>query len=133
MCADIIHVGHINIIKQANQLKCSKVVVGLLTDEAICSYKTPPYMRYEHRKTIIENIVGVNDVIPQHTLDYTNNLLLLKPKYVVHGDDWLNGIQKPIRDKVYSILNSYGGQIIDIPYTKNISSTLTKKLINYDI
>lgn len=128
MCADIIHVGHINIIKEANKLDCDKVIIGLLTDGAICSYKSPPYMIYEDRKIIVENIIGVDTIIPQHTLDYTDNILLLKPRYVVHGDDWLDGIQKLIRDKVNNLVNLYGGKIIDIPYTKNISSSYIKNI-----
>lgn len=128
MCADILHIGHINIIKEANKLECSQVIVGLLTDDAICSYKSPPYMIYEHRKIVVENITGVTCVIPQNTLDYTDNILLLKPKYIVHGDDWLKGTQKPVRDKAEKLLSTYGGKIIDIPYTSNISSTYIKNL-----
>lgn len=86
----------------------------------------------KHRKTIIQNIVGVDSVVPQHSLDYSDNLLLLKPKYVVHGDDWINGVQKSTRDKVINILDLYGGKIIDIPYTQNISSTYIKQHINIE-
>lgn len=125
MCADIIHRGHINIIKEANKLDC-KVMIGLLTDEAICSYKNAPYINYEERKYILNNIVGVDIIVPQNTLDYTENLLKYKPKYVIHGDDWLEGIQKQTRDSVYSTLETYGGIIIDVPYTKNISSSKIK-------
>lgn len=125
MCADIIHIGHINIIDEAQKLGVP-VVIGLLTDQAICSYKKLPLMTFEHRKFIIEHIKGVDQVVPQNTLDYTENLLIYKPKYVVHGDDWLAGIQKITRDKVYNILQTYGGSIIDIPYTENISSSQLK-------
>lgn len=125
MCADIIHIGHINIINEAQKLGLP-VVIGLLTDEAICSYKNPPLMAFEQRELIITHIKGVDLVVPQNTLDYTENLLKYKPKYVVHGDDWLNGVQKTIRDKVYNTLQTYGGSIIDIPYTQNISSSQIK-------
>lgn len=127
MCADIIHIGHINIIKEANKLGCSKVIIGLLTDEAICSYKSVPYMAYEHIKIILENIKGIDSIVPQYSLDYTENILLLQAKYVVHGDDWLTGKQKMIRNQVYNLISSYGGQIVDIPYTSGISSTILKK------
>ena len=72
MCADLIHHGHLNIIKEAK--KYGEVVVGLLTDSAIASYKRLPVLSYEERKMVVENIVGVNEVIPQITLDYIPNL-----------------------------------------------------------
>jgi phosphoenolpyruvate phosphomutase / 2-hydroxyethylphosphonate cytidylyltransferase len=121
MSADIIHNGHINIIKEAK--KYGKVIVGLLTDNAIASYKRTPLMNYDQRKLIVENIVGVSEVIPQETLDYSPNLLKLKPKYVVHGDDWKDGVQKQTRQKVIDVLSEWDGRLIEVPYTKNISST----------
>ena len=125
MCADILHIGHINIINEAKKLNLP-IIVGLLTNEAITSYKNPPYMSFENRKIILENIKGIYMVVPQNTLDYTENLLKYKPKYVVHGDDWLSGVQKNTRDKVLQIVQTYGGHIIDVPYTKNISSSSIK-------
>lgn len=125
MCADLIHIGHINIINEAQKLGLP-LMIGLLTDEAICSYKNPPLITFEQRELIIKHIKGVDQVVPQNTLDYTENLLKYKPKYVVHGDDWLTGIQKQTRDSVYSTLETYGGTIIDVPYTKDISSSKIK-------
>ena len=90
MSADLIHPGHLSIIDVARKL--GDVTVGLLTDEAIASYKRLPFMAYEQRKIVIENIRGVANVIPQTTLDYTQNLLDVRPNYVVHGDDWKTGI-----------------------------------------
>ncbi|MBP1670724.1 MAG: putative phosphoenolpyruvate phosphomutase [Bacteroidetes bacterium] len=121
MSADIIHPGHLNIIKEAS--KVGDVVIGLLTDEAVASYKRLPYMSYEQRKIVIENIKGVTKVIPQTTLDYEANLRLVKPDFVVHGDDWKEGVQQKVRQKVIDVLSEWGGQLIDIPYTKGISST----------
>ena len=92
MSADIVHKGHINILKKAHSL--GNVIVGLLTDEAIASYKKIPYLDFEKRKTVIENIKYVKKVIPQKTLDYVSNLKLIKPNYVVHGNDWKTGVQK---------------------------------------
>ena len=92
MSADLIHPGHMNIIKEAAKL--GDVIIGLLTDKAIASYKRLPYMTYEQRKAVIENIKGVKKVIPQETLDYRPNLRKIKPDYVVHGTDWREGVQK---------------------------------------
>ena len=125
MAVDMIHNGHINIIKEAAKL--GEVTVGLLTDSAIASYKRLPLMPYESRKLIIEAIKGVSKVIPQKTHEYTHNLNLLKPDYVVHGDDWKEGVQKKVRDKVIESLKNWGGELIEIPYTKNISSSIIDK------
>ena len=121
MCADFIHHGHLNIINNAKQY--GKVTVGLLTDSAIASYKRLPALSYEQRKIVVENIKGVDKVIPQDSLDYIPNLEKLKPDYVVHGDDWKTGVQKQIRQQVIEKLSEWGGKVIDIPYTKDISST----------
>lgn len=122
MCADFIHHGHLNIIKEAR--KYGKVIVGLLTDKAIASYKRTPMLSYEDRKFIIENIKGVDVVIPQVTLSYRQNLLKVKPDYVVHGNDWIIGVQKKIRQEVIDILYEWNGKLIEIPYTDGISSTM---------
>ena len=92
LSADIMHKGHINILKKAK--KYGDVIVGLLTDKAISTYKNIPYLNFEQRKIIIKNIKYVKKVIPQHTLDYTKNLKKIKPHYVIHGDDWKKGVQK---------------------------------------
>jgi phosphoenolpyruvate phosphomutase / 2-hydroxyethylphosphonate cytidylyltransferase len=121
MSADIIHPGHLNIIKEGAKL--GAVTVGVLTDEAIASYKRLPYLDYEQRKLIVENIKNVDKVIPQHTLDYVPNLLQEKPDFVVHGDDWKEGTQKATRQAVIDVIAEWGGKLIDIPYTSGISST----------
>ncbi len=113
---DMVHSGHIEIIKKAAKL--GKLTIGVLTDEAVMSYKRFPLLPFEERKAMFENIKGVDRVVAQETLSYKKNLEELKPDYVVHGDDWLNGIQKPIRDEVCSVLASYGGQLIEYPYSK---------------
>jgi phosphoenolpyruvate phosphomutase len=121
MSADLIHPGHLNIINEARKL--GDVTIGLLTDAAIAGYKRLPYMNYEQRKIIIENIKGVKEVIPQETLDYVPNLRKLTPAFVVHGDDWKEGIQKHTRQRVIDALNEWNGKLIEIPYTHGISST----------
>lgn len=121
MSADLVHPGHLNIIKEAEKL--GDVTIGLLTDEAIASYKRLPHMEFEYRKQVVENIKGVKEVIPQSTLDYRPNLKKLKPDYVVHGDDWKEGIQKKTRQQVIDTLKEWGGELVEVPYTKGISST----------
>ena len=127
LSADILHAGHINILKKAN--KFGDVTVGLLTDSAIASYKKLPHLNYKQREIILKNIKYVKKVLPQETLDYTKNLLRMKPDYVVHGDDWKFGIQKKTRKNVIKILKKWSGKLIEPGYTKNISSTKIKNKI----
>lgn len=128
MSADILHKGHINILKTAN--KYGDVCVGLLTDQAIASYKNIPYLDYEKRKIVLKNIKYVKKVIPQKSLDYKENLIKIKPDYVVHGDDWKTGVQKKTRERVIKLLKKWSGKLIEPAYTKNISSTSIKKEMN---
>ena len=127
LSVDIIHEGHINILKIANSY--GDVIVGLLTDDAIASYKNIPYLDYKRRKIIVQNIKYVKKVIPQHTLSYVTNLNLIKPHFVVHGDDWKKGVQKQTRKDVIKTLKKWSGKLIEPKYTKNISSTLIKNKI----
>ena len=128
LSADILHEGHINILKIANSY--GDVIVGLLTDEAIASYKNIPYLDFKKRKVVIENMKYVKKVIPQKTLDYVENLILIKPDFVVHGDDWKTGVQKKTRGRVIKTLKKWSGKLIEPNYTKNISSTLIKSKIS---
>jgi len=129
MVADFVHVGHINIIENAK--KYGKIIIGLLTDEAVKSYKGTPFCPFEKRKRIVENIKGIWKVVPQDSLDYTKNILKYKPEYVVHGDDWKQGVQKEVREKVLKSLEGWGGRLIEIPYTEGISSTDVRKYLTY--
>ena len=97
--------------------------MGVLTDAAIASYKRLPYLNYEQRAEIVANIKGVDRVVPQTTLDYVPNLRELKPDYVVHGDDWKEGVQQKTRQRIIEAMAEWGGKVIDIPYTQGISST----------
>ena len=119
MCfsTDIIHSGHINIIKKAAEL--GDLIIGVLSDEAIASFKRYPLMPFNERKILFENISGVKKVVEQKELSYRNILNELKPNFVVHGDDWKEGFQKPIRDEVLEVLNSYGGELMEFPYSKD--------------
>jgi len=127
MSADIIHPGHLNIIKEAAKL--GSLTLGLLTDKAIASYKRLPYLDYEHRKSVVENIKGVDGVIPQETLDYRPNLKKIRPDFVVHGDDWKEGVQSEVRQQVIDTLSEWGGKLVEVPYTKGISSTMLNKAV----
>ena len=115
MSTDVLHEGHINIIEKGREL--GEVTIGLLSDEAIATYKRLPVLDYESRKRIFENIKGVSRVVKQDTLDYTNNLRTYKPDIVLHGDDWKTGIQSLAREKVIEVLKEYGGKLVEIPYT----------------
>lgn len=121
MSADLIHPGHLNIINEAR--KYGEVILGLLTDNAIASYKRLPFLTFEQRKIIVENIKGVFSVVPQTTLDYVPNLREFKPDYVVHGDDWRTGVQRETRQSVIAALKEWGGELIEPKYTPDISST----------
>jgi phosphoenolpyruvate phosphomutase len=125
MSADLIHPGHLNIISEARKL--GDVTIGLLTDKAIASYKRLPFLNYDQRKIIVENIKGVEKVVPQETLDYVPNLKMIRPDYVVHGDDWKTGVQKATRERVVDALKEWGGELIEIEYTKGISSSQLNK------
>jgi phosphoenolpyruvate phosphomutase len=121
MSADLVHPGHLNVIARAREL--GEVTIGLLTDAAIASYKRLPYMTYEQRRMVVENIQGVARVVPQETLDYEPNLRAHRPDIVVHGDDWKSGVQAKTRQRVIDVLAEWGGELVEVPYTDGISST----------
>lgn len=127
MSADLIHTGHLNILKKAAEL--GEVTIGLLTDAAIASYKRVPYMSFEQRREVVQHLKGVTRVVPQETLDYVPNLKALRPDYVVHGDDWREGVQRETRQRVIDALVEWGGQLVEVPYTAGISSTALQKAL----
>lgn len=110
MTADIMHPGLINIIQEA--MKYGDVIVGLLTDRAIATHKRLPYLTYEQRKQVVENIKGVKEVVPQDEWSYVQNLLKYKPKYIIHGDDWVEGPLVKIREDVYKVMKEIVGEMI---------------------
>ena len=107
MSADLVHPGHLNLLTEAAKL--GDVTVGLLTDSAIASYKRLPFMTFEERKAVVLALKQVKGVVPQTTLDYVPNLEKLKPDYVVHGDDWREGVQKVTRQRVIDCISRWGG------------------------
>ena len=127
LAADFLHEGHINILKIAQ--KYGEIIVGLLTDEAIASYKSIPILNYKNRELLVKNLKYVSKVVPQTTDDYINNLNKIKPDYLVHGDDWKYDNRKRIRIKVIKTLKKWSGKLIEPRYTKNISSSEIKNKI----
>lgn len=122
MVADYLHPGHLNIINVAATL--GEVTVGLFSDKAVASYKRLPFMNYEQRKLIIENIKGVSRVVAQNEKDYEPNLRKYKPDYMVHGTDWQRGPLKAVRENAIKVMSEWGGTVVEPEYTKDISSTL---------
>lgn len=121
MIADIMHPGLTNIINEGT--KYGDVVIGLFTDKAIATHKRLPYLNYEQRKEVLLNIKGVSEIVPQDEWSYVPNLLKYKPDYIIHGDDWVYGPDKYIRNEVYKTMEKLGGEVIEIPYTQGITSS----------
>ena len=121
MVADIMHPGLINIINEG--AKYGDVIIGLFTDKAVAEHKRLPFLTYEQRKAVVENIKGVSEVVPQDEWSYIPNLKKLKPDYIIHGDDWKTGIDMELREEVFKVMEEIGGEVIEIPYTKGINST----------
>lgn len=121
MIADIMHPGLTNIINEGT--KYGDVVIGLFTDKAIATHKRLPYLNYEQRKEVLMNIKGVSEIVPQDEWSYVPNLLRYKPDYIIHGDDWVQGPDKYIRDEVFKVMDKIGGEVIEIPYTQGITSS----------
>lgn len=128
MCfsTDMIHSGHIDIIRKAEKL--GRLTIGVLSDEAVSSYKRFPLLPFEERKSLFENIKGVSRVVEQKQLSYADVIREYKPDYVVHGDDWREGFQKPIREEVITLLKVYGGQLVEFPYSKDTKYTELEQL-----
>ena len=122
---DFFHSGHVNILNKAAEY--GKVIVGVLTDEAIATYKRPPILGTEERIQIVSNFKDVDSVVVQHSLDYTANLRKIKPDYVLHGDDWRTGILQKVRSQVISVLAEWNGELIEIPYTKHTTGDKLSK------
>ena len=122
--ADIFHHGHINIIKKS--LKYGNLIIGLLTDKAISEKKRVPMLNWEQRYKILTNIKGVYKVVKQNEWDYSKNLLKYKPQIFVHGDDWKHkdSYDYKSRGKVVKILKKINCKLIEIPHTKNVSSSI---------
>lgn len=128
MIGDIMHPGYINIINKATEY--GDVIIGLFTDKAIANHRRLPYLTWEQRKNVVESIRNVSRVVPQDDWSYVSNLLKYKPDYIIHGDDWQVGPDKYIRDEVFKVMEKLGGEVIEIPYTQNISASGIKQEID---
>ena len=128
MSADLFHHGHINILLKAK--KFGSVIVGLMTDSGIKSYKKKkPIITYSNRKKILQQLKCVDFVLPINGLQYTRFAKRYKFKYFVHGDDWKNNIQAHQRFELLKLMKKWKGKVLEFKYTKNISSSKIKKII----
>ena len=121
MCADVLHRGHVNLLKNAAQY--GRVVVGLLSDRAVASFKRVPFMTYQDRLAVVQDLIYVDEVVQQDATTPAPYIAQMRPEVFVHGDDWCNGRETFVRDSVIAALESYGGKLIEVPYTKGVSST----------
>ena len=128
MAADLLHHGHIRILKKAS--KYGTVIVGLMTDNGISSYKEKPILNFKQRKEVISAINFVDCIIPLNGLLYVEISKLLKIDFFIHGSDWKNGPQSLVRKKLIDSVREWSGKVIDINYTKDISSQKIKKKIS---
>ena len=127
LAVDILHKGHINIIKIAKNY--GRVIVGLLTDKAIVKYKELTILNFEERKNLVKNLKYIDQVVAQDNYDYEEILNRIKPNYFVHGDDWKFDNRKIVRKKVIKILKKWNGRLIEPKYTKDVSSSIIKNKI----
>ncbi len=132
LIADLLHAGHINILKEAAQY--GEVTVGLLTSTAIHELNDTAYLKYQQRLEVIKNLNMVSNVVPQEDASYKKNLLKIKPDFVVHGDDWVEGKQSKYRIEVISLLSEWNGKLVEVKYSSEISDkNLKNKLIKLGV
>jgi len=127
MVGDMLHAGHLNVLVKAREL--GRVIVGVLTDEAVVGYKRLPFLPFPVRKALVENVNGISMVVSQESHSYKENLERYKPAFLVHGDDWRSGAQQAVRHEAIKVLSEWGGKLVEIPYTTGISSTLVHKAL----
>ena len=116
-CTDVIHEGHLNIINEAK--KRGRVIIGCLSDAASIRYNKFPTISQEERLKLYRSIEGVDEVVIQNDMLYDDVIKLIRPDYVLHGDNWVDGPEKAIHDHVENLVKEYGGELVDIPYTYN--------------
>lgn len=116
-CTDIIHEGHLNLIKEAK--KYGDVIVGVLCDSEMVKYNQFPLKSTEQRMEIVKNISGIKDVVVQNEIMYDNIIKEIRPDYVIHGNNWEEDSMKLIRKNIIEVTSRYGGELIEIPYTFN--------------
>ena len=128
LTADALHHGHMKLLEKGRSL--GDVIVGLITDKVVSEYKRMPYLNFEQRKKILINFKGVTKVISQNEWDYSKNIRKIQPDYFIHGDDWRKGHMSKIRSNVIKVMKKYGGKVIELPYTRGISSTALLENVN---
>ncbi len=114
---DVIHEGHLNILRHAREY--GTVIVGALSDKALIRYSRFPTVSQEERVKLYESLEGVSRVVIQDDYLYDDVIATLKPDYVVHGDNWQNGPERAIRNNIEGLLATYGGTLIEVPYTRS--------------
>ena len=119
LIADLLHAGHINVLERASRY--GNVTVGLLTSTAINELNDTAYLKYQQRADVINSLKMVTRVVPQDGASYKENLMRLKPDFVVHGDDWKEGEQSKYRQEVIELLSEWGGELIEVKYSSDIS------------
>ncbi len=120
MTVDVLHHGHINLIRKGAEL--GDVVIGLNTDQAVAKHKRLPYLTWEQRREIVASISGVKNVVAQDSWSYADNIRQYKPDYLVHGDDWHTGPEQRLRHEALEALAEYGGKLVEVPYTPGVST-----------
>jgi phosphoenolpyruvate phosphomutase / 2-hydroxyethylphosphonate cytidylyltransferase len=127
LISDMLHAGHIKVLNEA--VKYGEVTVGLLTSYAVSELNDTVYLKYSQREEVLKSLSMVTSVIPQDEASYKNNLKKIKPDFVVHGDDWINNDNNCYRKEVVDLLSGWGGKLIEIPYSSEISDKDFKKLL----
>lgn len=126
-CTDVIHAGHLNIIEEAHKL--GKVVVGALSDEALIRYNRFPTKTLDERRKMYLELDGVDEVVVQDDMLYDDILAELKPDYVIHGDNWSSGPETALRESALRALSLYGGELIEVGYTRNNDVQKTDRIL----
>lgn len=116
-CTDVIHEGHLNLINEARKL--GKVIAGVLCDSEMVRYNRFPTVSFKERVDMIKNIDGISEVMIQNAIMYDEVIKMLRPDFVIHGDNWIHGTESAIRENVKMLLEAYGGELVEIPYTYN--------------
>lgn len=117
MSTDVIHEGHLNLLKRAKEL--GKVIVGVLSDEAAVQFDRFPTISFKERVNLIKNIDLVDEIVTQQEVSYEIILKEIKPDYVIHGDNWKEGPLANVRQNVIDTLKEWNGELVEVPYTRN--------------
>ena len=129
MSADFLHHGHINLLQKAK--KYGNIIVGLMTDAGIKSYKKKsPYFSYKLRKKVLKEIKCIKKIIPLNGLEYAKTARKYQLDFFVHGDDWKKGPQSKERDILIKTMKKWNGRVLEFKYTPNVSSSKIKKKLN---